>query len=79
MLDWGSRPRHDALLVEIRGLKNPRTYDPAGIPFHEDGQTIVKERFYFDKANPNLLHDEITTIDNALTRPWSPKSATVAS
>jgi hypothetical protein len=23
-----------------------------------------------DKADPNLLHDEITTIDNALTRPW---------
>ena len=54
MLDWGSRPRHDALLVEIRGLKNPRTYDPAGIPFHEDGQTIVKERFYLDKANPTF-------------------------
>jgi hypothetical protein len=63
--------RYDALLVETRGLKNPRTYDPAGIPFHEDGQTIIKERFYLDKADPNLLHDEITTIDNALTRPWS--------
>jgi hypothetical protein len=25
----------------------------------------------FDKADPNLLHDEITTIDNALTRPWT--------
>jgi hypothetical protein len=63
--------RYDALLVETRGLKNPRTYDPAGIPFHEDAQTIIKERFYLDKADPNLLHDEITTIDNALTRPWS--------
>ena len=63
--------RYDALLVETRGLKNPRTYDPAGIPFHEDGQTIIKERFYLDQADPNLLHDEITTIDHALTRPWS--------
>src|SRR5215471_18064407 len=59
--------RYDTLLVETRGLKNPRTYDPAGIPFHEDAQTIIKERFYLDKADPNLLHDEITTIDNALT------------
>jgi hypothetical protein len=23
-----------------------------------------------DKADPNLLHDDITTIDHALTRPW---------
>jgi hypothetical protein len=25
---------------------------------------------YVDKTNPNILHDEITVIDNALTRPW---------
>jgi hypothetical protein len=37
----------------------------------DDGETIVKERFFLDKANPNILHDEITTIDNALTRPWT--------
>jgi hypothetical protein len=28
-------------------------------------------RIYLDKANPKILHDEITTIDNALTRPWT--------
>jgi hypothetical protein len=33
--------RYDTLLVETRGLKNPRTYDAAGIPFHEDGLTIT--------------------------------------
>jgi hypothetical protein len=38
---------------------------------HKDGETVVKERFYLDKANPNILHDEITTIDHALTRPWT--------
>jgi hypothetical protein len=37
----------------------------------EDNETIVKERIYLDKANPDLLHDEITTIDDALTRPWT--------
>jgi hypothetical protein len=63
--------RYDTLEVETRGLKGPRTYDASGIPFHQDGQTIIKERFYLDKADPNRLHDEITTIDNALTRPWS--------
>ena len=32
-----------------------------------------KERIYLDKANPNLLHDEIRVFDNALTRrgPWT--------
>jgi len=25
----------------------------------------------YDKANSNILYDEITVIDNALTRPWS--------
>jgi hypothetical protein len=38
---------------------------------HEDNQTIVKERIYLDKADPNILHDEMTTIDHALTRPWT--------
>jgi hypothetical protein len=59
------------LLVETRGLKGPRTYEASGIPFHADGKTIIKERIYLDSANPNLLNDEITVIDHALTRPWT--------
>jgi hypothetical protein len=62
---------YDALLVETRGLKGPRTYEATGIPFHEDNQTIIRERIYLDKSDANTLHDEITTIDNALTRPWT--------
>jgi hypothetical protein len=62
--------RYDVLLVETRGLKGPRTYDASGIPLHSDNKTIIKERIFVDRADPNLLHDEITTIDNALTRPW---------
>jgi hypothetical protein len=31
----------------------------------------VKERLFLDQANPDVLHDEITTIDHALTRPWT--------
>src|SRR5262249_11783099 len=26
---------------------------------------------FLDKSNPDLLHNEITTIDNALTQPWT--------
>ena len=42
-----------------------------GMPLHEDNQSIFKERIHLDKADPNLLHDEITVIDHALTRPWT--------
>jgi hypothetical protein len=62
--------RYDALIVETRGLKGPRTYEMTGIPLHEDNQTVIHERIYLDKTNPDMLHDEITTIDHALTRPW---------
>ena len=70
-MDIAGDGKFDILEVETRGIKNPRTYDPTGIPFHADGRTVVKERFYLDKNDPNLLHDEITVIDNALTRPWT--------
>src|ERR1700719_2296169 len=62
--------RYDTLIVETRGLKGPRTFEASGIPLHRDNRTIVKERIFLDKTDTNLLHDEITTIDHALTRPW---------
>jgi hypothetical protein len=41
------------------------------MPTHADNQSIVKERIFFDKQDPGLLHDEITLIDDAYTRPWT--------
>jgi hypothetical protein len=38
---------------------------------HADNQTVVKERIYIDKNDLNIAHDEVTVIDNALTRPWT--------
>jgi len=70
-IDEDGDGRYDVLVAETRGLKNPRTYDASGIPFHEDSRTIIKEKIYLDRANRNLLHDEITIIDNVLTRPWT--------
>ncbi len=67
----GESGRYGALEVETRGLKGPRNFDHTGIPFHPDNQTIIKERFYLDQADPDLLHDEVTTFDHALTRPWT--------
>ena len=65
--------RYDTLVIETRGIKGPRSFDSSGLPFHQDGQTIVKEWISLDKDNPNLLSNEITVIDNALTRPWTVK------
>jgi hypothetical protein len=70
-IDTQSQGRYDTLAVETRELKGPRIFDPSGIPLHEDNQTVVQERIALDKANPDLLRDEITTIDRALTRPWT--------
>jgi hypothetical protein len=71
-IDEGGQGRFDVLEVETRGpFKGPRAYDATGLPLHFDNQSIFKERFYLDKADPNILHDMITVIDHALTRPWT--------
>lgn len=70
-IDTDGDGRYDELDVETRGLKGPRTFDSTGIPLAKDNQTVVKERIYVDKANADLLHDEITTFDHALTHPWT--------
>jgi hypothetical protein len=63
---------YNVLEAETRGpFKGPRAYDATGLPLHFDNQSIFKERFHLDKNDPNLLHDEITVFDHALTRPWS--------
>jgi hypothetical protein len=62
--------KYDVLAVETRFIKGPRTLDGL-LPTHKDNQTIVKERIYLDKTNPDILHDEITLIDHAYTRPWT--------
>ena len=70
-LDTTGSGRYDALAVETRGFKGPRAFDDTGLPLHKDNQTIVKERIYGDPADRNILHDEITVLDHALTRPWT--------
>jgi hypothetical protein len=72
-IDEDGDGRYDVLEIETRHLRVPRLFDQTGIPFHEDGQAVIKERIYADKANPNIIYDEMTTIDNALMRPWSIK------
>jgi hypothetical protein len=70
-IDEDGSGRFNLLEVETRSFKGPRIYDITGLPLDDDNQSIFKERIHLDKADPNLLHDEITVIDHALTRPWT--------
>jgi hypothetical protein len=70
-IDEGGTGRYNVFEVETRNLKNPRTFDPSGLLLHRDGETVIKERFFLDKTNPDILHDEITVSDHALTHPWT--------
>jgi hypothetical protein len=70
-LDRDGAGRFTLLEVETRGMKGGHSYDSSGTPFHPDNQTIVKERIYLDKSDPDILRNEMTTLDHALTRPWT--------
>jgi hypothetical protein len=70
-VDAAGSGRYDLLEVETRGFKGLRTLDSTGLPLHQDNQSIIKERIYSDKTDGNILHDEITVIDHAFTRPWT--------
>jgi hypothetical protein len=71
-IDEDGDGRYDVLEAETRGpFKGPRAYDATGLPLHFDNESVFKERFHLDKNDPNLLHEEITVFDHALTRPWS--------
>jgi hypothetical protein len=70
-IDADGDGKYDVLEVETRHMKGPRDFDVDGLPLHKDNQTVIKERIFLDKANPAFLYDEITTIDHALTRPWT--------
>ncbi len=69
--DADAQGRFNTLEVEPRGFKGPRSFDASGIPLHEDNQTVVKERIYLDKSDRNVMHNDITTFDHALTEPWT--------
>jgi hypothetical protein len=70
-VDSKSSGRYDELQVETRAFKGPRVYDASGLPLHHDNQSVIRERFHLDQADPNVIYDEITVEDHALTRPWT--------
>jgi hypothetical protein len=70
-LDTDGDGTYDTLEVETRYMRGPRLFDSTGIPLHADNATVVTEKLYLDKKDPDILRNEITTYDHALTRPWS--------
>ena len=63
--------RYSTLEVETRGFRGPRTFEGSGIRLHDDNETVITERIHLDTSNKDILVDQITTIDHALTRPWT--------
>jgi hypothetical protein len=70
-LDTDNDGRFDTLEVETRNFKGPRTVEFSGIPLHDDNETVVKERIFLDKADPETMHNVITIIDHAFAQPWT--------
>jgi SAM-dependent methyltransferase len=70
-IDTDGDGKYDVLEVETRGFKGPRVMDGTGLPLHRDNRSVIRERIFLDKTDPTVFHDEITVIDNALTRPWT--------
>jgi hypothetical protein len=70
-IDTKGAGRYDVLEVETRNMKGPRSFDASGLPLHADGQTIVKERYTFDVNDPDVISNEVTVFDHALTHPWT--------
>ncbi|HMA71791.1 MAG TPA: hypothetical protein VKP67_09940 [Xanthobacteraceae bacterium] len=70
-IDTDGDGRFDTLEVETRGLRGPRAFDASGMPLFSDPDSRVLERISVGKSNPNVMLNEMTTIDKALTRPWT--------
>jgi len=70
LIDSDGDARYDTLEVETRLLKGPRVYDNTGLMLHPDNKSVINERIYLSRTEANVLIDEITVTDNALTRPW---------
>jgi hypothetical protein len=70
-LDTDADGRYDTLEVETRHVRGPRTWDQSGMPMADDDDGVIMERLYLDKNDPTILHNDVTAIDNSLTRPWS--------
>ena len=59
----------DMLAIETRSIKGPRSFDSTGVVLHENDRTVVFEEIR--RIDDGTLEDRITTVDDALTEPWT--------
>jgi len=71
VIDIDGDGRFDVLEVETRNFKGPRTFDSTGIPLHSDNKTVVRSASISTRTIADFSTTRSTTIDNALTRPWT--------
>lgn len=60
---------YDMLAIETRAIKGPRSFDSLAVPLHENDQTVVLEEIRL--TDDMTMVNTITTIDDALTGPWT--------
>src|SRR5207237_10352260 len=60
-LDTDGDGRFDTLAVETRNMRGPHQWDQTGIPMADDSEGVITERLSLDKANPDILLNEMTT------------------
>jgi hypothetical protein len=54
-IDENGSGRFNVLETETREpFRAPCAYDGTGLPLHSDGQSVFNERFFLDKADPNI-------------------------
>ena len=56
-IDTDGDGKYDVLEIETRGFKGPRVMDGTGLPLHRDNQSVIRERIFLDKTDPNVFHD----------------------
>jgi hypothetical protein len=67
--DEDGNGEYDLLSIETRGIKGPRSFDSTGAVLHDNNETVVHEELR--RIDANTLENRITTIDAALTGPWT--------
>jgi len=62
--------RFDTLEVETRHLRGPRAYDPSGMPFHDDNETLLlKDADILIVESQS--HAQTVTVSITHSAPWS--------
>jgi hypothetical protein len=60
---------YDLLAIETRNIEGDRSFDSNSVPLAKNDSTVMHEKIR--RVDESTLENEITTSDDALTRPWT--------